>query len=55
MILTTHTTTYGYAPADLFIKELAQTYENEVTFLGNGIELYKEQLAEAFGSRARLR
>ncbi len=49
---TTHTTTYGYAPADLFIKELAQTYEDEVTFIGNGIELYKEQIATEFGSRA---
>ena len=33
-------TSYGYAPAEAFIKELAQKYQSDLTFVGNGIELY---------------
>jgi tRNA threonylcarbamoyladenosine biosynthesis protein TsaB len=44
---------YGYAPAEAFIKELAQKYQSQVSFVGNGIELYEQNLLQVFGDRAR--
>lgn len=46
-------TSYGYAPAEAFIKELAQKYQSDLSFVGNGIELYEQSLQQAFGDRAR--
>lgn len=45
-------TSFGYAPAEPFIKELAQKYEGACTFVGNGIELYDNAIKKAFGDRA---
>ncbi len=45
-------TMFGYAPAEAFIKELAQKYQTALTFVGNGIELYDQSIKETFGDRA---
>jgi len=45
-------TSFGCAPAESFIKELAKRYESAVTFVGNGIELYDTNIRHAFGDRA---
>lgn len=48
----THVTSFGYAPAAPFIKELAKNYESALTFVGNGIELYGDSIREILGDRA---
>lgn len=45
-------TTFGYAPAEIFIKELAQRYQTPLTFVGNGLELYGDAIKLSLGNRA---
>ena len=45
-------TAFGYAPAETFIKELAQRYKSDVAFVGNGLELFDQSIHTHFGKRA---
>ncbi len=45
---------YGNAPAESFITRLAQDYAGTVTFLGNGVDMHRQIIEYAFGTRAQV-
>lgn len=42
----------GYAPANSFLNDLEKSYTDKFKFIGNGTELYLEDIKKIFGSRA---
>jgi tRNA threonylcarbamoyladenosine biosynthesis protein TsaB len=47
-------TSYGYGAATTVLKTMAEQYKEAVTFIGNGVELYKPLIEEYFGTRAHI-
>lgn len=45
---------YGYAPAELFISTVARDHTGSIAFLGNGVEMYKQSIEQACGTRAQI-
>ena len=50
----TKVTSINYGAAEAVIKELAETYQENVFFIGNGVELYKPTIEQHFGTRAHI-
>lgn len=49
----TDSISYGYAPAESYIRNIADTCSGQITFLGNGSQLYAELIRDLFGERAK--
>lgn len=47
-------TSFGYAPAEPFLKELSERFTDNIAFVGNGLDLYDQVIKQSFGDRARL-